>query len=105
MNSLYHLRYQEILEEFDQYVLEHPDFITQIPNQAQLIFVDEKDPGFSQWSVETFGHLAPHDDVPNRPIVFIEIGELVPRHSRLLNPRITHATLCNCVTSTMPQSP
>ncbi len=38
MNNLYHLYYQEILEEFDQYVLEHPDFILQIPDQAQLIF-------------------------------------------------------------------
>jgi hypothetical protein len=88
MNSLYLLRYQEILDEFDQYVLEHPDFAVQLPNQAQLVFVDEKDPEFSHWSVETFGHPASHDDLPNRPIVFIEIGELAPRRSRLLTLRI-----------------
>jgi hypothetical protein len=91
MKSLYRLRYQEILEEFDQYVLEHPDFVSQLPDQALLVFVDAKDPEFSQWSVEKFGHAAPHDDVPDRPIVFIEIGELAPRRSRLLNPRVTHA--------------
>ena len=90
MKNLYRLRYQEILEEFDQYVLEHPGFVSQIPDQAQLVFVDERDPEFSQWSVETFGHPTPHDDVPNRPIVFIEIGKLAPRRSRLLNPRVTH---------------
>ena len=90
MNDLYLLRYQEILDEFDQYVLEYPDFAAQLPDQAQLVFVDEKDPGFSRWSVETFGHPAPHDDLPNRPIVFIEIGELAPRRSRLLGLRVMH---------------
>jgi len=91
MKSMYRLRYQEILEEFDQYVLEHPDFVSQLPDQALLVFVDAKDPEFSRWSVETFGHPTPHDDVPDRPIVFVEIGELAPRRSRLLNPRVTRA--------------
>ena len=90
MNSLYPLRYQEILDEFDQYVLEHPDFVAQLPDQAQLVFVDEKDPEFSRWSVETFGSPAPHDDLSDRPIVLVEIGELAPRRSRLLDLRIVH---------------
>ena len=93
MNSdLYRLRYREILDEFDQYVLEHPEFVLQIPDQALLVFVDTNDPGFSHWSVETFGYPAPHDDLPNRPIVFVEISELAPRRSRLLDLRIVHTT-------------
>jgi hypothetical protein len=87
MNEMYRLRYEELLAEFDQYVLEHADFASQFPNQAQIVLVDERDPGFSRWSVETFGHSAQHDDVAQRPIVYVEVGKLRPRRSRLQNPR------------------
>jgi len=88
MNDLYRLRYAELLAEFDQYVLEHADFARQFPEQAQVVLVDERDPGFSCWSVETFGHAAQCDDIVDRPIVYVEVGKLRPRRSRLENPRL-----------------
>jgi len=88
MNTMYQLRFEELLAEFDQYVLEHPDFAQRIPHEAQIVFVDERDPGFSRWSVQTFGRPPRHDDVPHRPVAYIEVGELVPRRSRLQSPRL-----------------
>ena len=88
MNTMYQLHFEELLAEFDQYVLEHPDFAQRIPNNAQIVFVDERDPDFSRWSVQAFGGPPLHDDIPDRPVVYIEVGELVPRRSRLKSPRL-----------------
>jgi len=88
MNTMYQLHFEELLAEFDQYVLEHPDFAQRIPRNARIVFVDERDPDFSRWSVQTFGSRPPHDDIPDRPVVYIEVGELVPRRSRLKSPRL-----------------
>ena len=88
MKTMYQLRFEELLAEFDQYVLEHPGFAQRIPHDAQIVFVDEQDSGFSRWSVQTFGSPLPHDDIPDRPIVYVEVGELVPRRSRLKSPRL-----------------
>jgi hypothetical protein len=89
MNTMYQLYLEELLAEFDQYVLEHPDFAQRIPHNAQIVFVDKRDPDFSRWSVQTFGSPPPHDDIPDRPLVYVEVGELVPRRSRLKSPRLT----------------
>ncbi len=82
MSTIYQLRFEELLAEFDQYILEHPDFAQRIPQGAQIVFVDEQEPDFSRWSVQTFGKPSPYDDATARPIVYVEIGELAPRQSR-----------------------
>ncbi|MBM4466269.1 MAG: hypothetical protein FJ014_12065 [Chloroflexi bacterium] len=88
MSTMHQLHFEELLAEFDQYVLEHPDFAQRIPHNARIVFVDERDPDFSHWSVQTFGSPPSHDDIPDRPVVYIEVGELVPRRSRLKSPRL-----------------
>ena len=55
MSTIYQLRFEELLAEFDQYILEHPDFVERIPDGAQIVFVDQQEPSFSRWSVQTFG--------------------------------------------------
>jgi len=88
MKTMYQLRFEELLAEFDPYVLEHPDFAQRIPTGAQIVFVDETDVGFSRWSVQTFGKPAPVDDETGRPIVYIEVGKLAPQRSRLQTLRL-----------------
>ncbi len=88
MSTMYQLHFEDLLAEFDQYVLEYPDFAQGIPNNAQIVFVDKRHPDFSLWSVQTFGSPPLHDDSPDRPVVYIEIDELVPRRSRLRSPRL-----------------
>ncbi|MBU1659897.1 MAG: hypothetical protein KKD28_00310 [Chloroflexi bacterium] len=83
MSTRYQLHFEELLAEFDQYILEHPDFARDIPHDAQIVFVDQQQPDFSHWSVQAFGNPSPSDDIPDRSVIFIEIGELIPRRSRL----------------------
>ena len=92
MSVMYQLHFEELLAEFDQYILEHPDFAKNIPHDAQIVFVDKQHPDFSRWSVQTFGNPSPCDDHANRSVVYIEIGELVPRRSRLRSPRLMKNT-------------
>ena len=40
----YIIYFKELLAEFDQYVLEHPDFVERIPGGAQIVFVDQQEP-------------------------------------------------------------
>ncbi len=88
MNELFALKYDELLTEFNRYVLEHPGFLDQFPDQALIVFVDPHDPVFSRYNQERVTAYLKHDDLPNRPIVYLDVGELAPIHSRLTNPRI-----------------
>lgn len=88
MNDLFLLKYDELLTEFNRYVMEHPRFLNDIPDNALLVFVDHSDSDFSKFNRERVTKYLEHDDVANRPIVYIDVGELAPIHSRLKNPRI-----------------
>jgi hypothetical protein len=91
-NELYEAKYTLLGSEFDQYVLEHPDFATSIPNGALIIFLDETEPGFSKWSVTHAQQYLQIDDEANRPVVYVEVGQLMPRRSRMVRPRIVQDT-------------
>ncbi|MDL1897682.1 hypothetical protein FBQ82_15580 [Anaerolineae bacterium CFX7] len=88
MNELFALKNDELLTEFNRYILEHPNFLRDIPDTALLVFVDHTDPEFTAFNRERTRKYLEHDDVMNRPVVYIDIGELAPARSRLLNPRI-----------------
>ncbi|MBL7065467.1 MAG: hypothetical protein ISS49_14840 [Anaerolineae bacterium] len=94
MSSLYELKYEELLAEFDRYVVEHPDFMFQITDGALVVLVDSNDPEFSRRSLEIARRYRLHDDVPDRPAVYVDVGELAPVKSRIIRP---------CVVST-PES-
>ena len=91
MNSLYELKYDELLAEFDRYVVEHPDFMFQIPDGALVVLVDGNDPEFSRHSLEIARRYRLHDDVPDRPAVYVDVGELAPVRSRITRPRVVSA--------------
>lgn len=88
MNDLFLLKYDDLLTEFNRYVMEHPNFLNDIPDNALLAFVDRADPEFTKFNRERITKYLEHDDLMIRPVVYIDIGELAPIHSRLKNPRI-----------------
>lgn len=88
MNELFAIKYDELLDEFNRYVMEHPEFLANIPNEALIVFVDSNDVEFSQYNLGRVAEYRQHDDLPNRPVVYLDVGELAPIHSRLINPRI-----------------
>jgi len=88
MNDLFATKYDMLLTEFNNYVLTHPEFLADIPDQALIILIDPNDPQFSYYNLERVQAYQRNDDKPDRPVVYVDIGELAPVQSRLIKPRV-----------------
>lgn len=91
MNTLYEEKYDELFAEFNRYVIEHPEFAKRIPQDALVVLLDKNDPAFNDENLRHSKSYMKHDDNPNRPVVYVQVGLLAPVKSRLRNPRLlTH---------------
>ena len=88
MNDLFATKYDMLLTEFNNYVLTHPEFLADIPDEALIILIDPNDPQFSYYNLERVQAYQRNDDKPDRPVVYVDIGELAPVRSRLIKPRV-----------------
>ena len=70
--------------EFDRYVLEHPEFGEQIPENAQVVLLPADDVELRQKNIE----LAKAQREPGQPVIHVEIERVAPQMSRLVNPII-----------------
>ena len=69
----------ELIQEFNRYVREHPEFADQIPDEAVVILQLEGDEAFNAWA----RRLAEARRKEGRPIVFVRIKQLRPLRSRI----------------------
>ncbi len=69
----------KLVREFDRYILEHPEFAEQIPDNALVVMQIEGDKEFNHWVRET----ATKNLEQNQPLVHITITELKPVRSRI----------------------
>jgi len=65
--------------EFDRYVREHPEFLEQIPKNAQVALLLKGDSEFNAWSTR----LAKKQADSGQQIVYVTIKRLGPAHSRI----------------------
>jgi hypothetical protein len=92
MNSLFEEKYDELFAEFNRYIVEHPEFAKRIPHDALVVMLDKHDPSFNHENLRRVTGYLQHDDVPDRPVVYIQVGRLAPARSRLRDLRLmTHA--------------
>ena len=75
--------------EFDRYLLEHPEVLEQIPENAEIYFLPEDDPDLSQENLK----IAESQKTEGKTVVFVKIGRLSPPRSRLQNVRLESTTL------------
>ncbi len=68
-----------LVREFDKYVLEHPEFAEQIPNNALVVMQIEGDEEFNAWAREAAQSIRE----PDTPVVYVKITELKPVRSRI----------------------
>ena len=68
-----------LVREFDKYVLEHPEFANQIPDNALVVMQIDGDEEFNIWVRETAQKVAEK----NTPVVYVTITELKPVRSRI----------------------
>lgn len=91
MSSLFEEKYDELFTEFNYYVIEHPDFSERIPHDAVVVLLDKNDPVFNRENLRRVQKYLERDDVPDRAIVYVQIGHVAPVRSRLRNLRLmTH---------------
>ncbi|MCC6544187.1 MAG: hypothetical protein IT392_06745 [Nitrospirae bacterium] len=65
--------------EFDRYILEHPEIAEKIPLNAQIVLLPEDDPELCRINIE----LAEQQKEEEQQVVYVHIGSLSPRVSRL----------------------
>ena len=75
--------------EFDRYLLEHPEVLKEIPeNAAEIYFLPEDDPELSQENLK----IAEGQKAKGSKIVLVRIGKLSPPRSRLQGVRLESIT-------------
>lgn len=70
--------------EFDRYVIEHPEFLTQIPDQAEIVFLPAGDVELCRENRKIAKGLMERGG----KVVFAHIGKISPPRSRLRNVRL-----------------
>jgi len=83
MDEFYWAKFNELSLEFNRYLLEHPDFLKKIPQGAEVILLDQRDPKYNRYMLEA----APQEP-GEQPLVFIDVGKLEPVRSRLKKPKV-----------------
>ena len=68
-----------LVREFDRYILEHPEFADNIPDNALVVMQMADDEGFNEWARRTGKSMAEKDN----PIVYVTVTELKPVRSRI----------------------
>lgn len=83
MSEFYRAKFNELFMEFTRYLVEHPEFAEHIPEDAQVVLLDQRDPQYSQQAVEFARRARETDDMPDRSVVYVEVREMAPIQSRL----------------------
>ncbi len=88
MSDFYRAKLSELTMEFTRYLIQHPEFAGRIPDGAQVVLLDRQDPVYSQQAMKYAQSARATDDVSNRSMVYVEVGELAPVRSRLQKVRV-----------------
>ena len=73
-----------LVREFDRYILEHPEFADQLPNNALVVMQIDGDDEFNNWAKETTKSAQDKDN----PVVYVTVTELKPVRSRIAKLRL-----------------
>ncbi len=88
MTESFEQRHATLIREFNEYLFDHPEFTEEIPAGAVVVIQVADDPEYNAWSRA----LAEANREPGRPLVYVHIEALAPRHSRLVNPQLRMAS-------------
>jgi hypothetical protein len=80
MNEYYRAKLNDLLTEFTRYLAEHPAFAEKIPNEVEVILLDKHDLAYNRFVLEKLKI--------DHPVIYIDVGELAPIHSRLKRPTV-----------------
>lgn len=84
MAKSFEAQHATLIREFNHYLFDHPEFADEIPHGATIVLQLADDEDYNQWSRQ----LVEANREPGRPVVYIDIQELAPECSRLVNPHL-----------------
>ena len=73
MDTFYQTKLKELVTEFTRYLVENPDFAEAIPEGAQVVLLDQRDPTCSRQAMQYIAQARDKDDNPQQPVVYIEV--------------------------------
>ena len=73
--------------EFTKYILDHPDLLERIPEDAHVILFPEDDPSLCEENKK----IARKRREEGETVVYVRVERLLPEESRLVNPHIEMA--------------
>jgi hypothetical protein len=73
-----------LVKEFDRYILEHPEFSEQLPDNALVVMQIEGDQEFNRWAKQAAQEASDKDT----PIAYVTITEIKPVRSRIESLRL-----------------
>lgn len=81
-----HLQEQHalLIQEFNQYVFDHSEFLKRIPQGAVIVLQLESDEEYNRWG----RRVAEKTREEGQSLAFVEIRKLAPARSRLVGPRL-----------------
>jgi hypothetical protein len=74
--------------EFDRYLLEHPDILEKIPENAEIYFLPDEDSELSEENIK----MAEAQRSRGKGVLLVRIGRLSPPRSRLQDVRLESAS-------------
>ena len=87
MDEILEKKHAILVTEFDRYVIEHPDFASRIPRNAQIVLQVEGDDEYNQWS----RRLAERQRETDQVVAYVKVKGLKPAKSRLIEPVLSKA--------------
>ncbi len=82
-------RHALLIQEFNQYLFDHPEFLEQIPQGAVIVLQLKGDEEYNRWS----RRVARKTREKGQPLAFVEIQKLAPARSRLVDPQLRLAAV------------
>ncbi|HEV8711741.1 MAG TPA: DUF5647 family protein [Candidatus Binatia bacterium] len=84
MNKRLQEQHALLIQEFNQYLFDHPEFLKRVPQGAVIVLQLEGDEEYNRWS-RRMAHKTQEEE---QPLAFVEIRKLAPARSRLVGPRL-----------------
>lgn len=64
--------------EFNKYLIEHPEELERIPENANVVILPANDPEFCRKIIALVKHHQEIDDMNDRPIVYVKVEKMEP---------------------------
>jgi hypothetical protein len=75
-------KHATLATEFGRYIVEHPEFAAEIPENSQIVLQVEGDEKYNKWS----RNIAKKQREEGQPAVYVTIKGLEPAKSRIIQP-------------------